>query len=206
MRLLYGTGNPAKLEAMKKRLQELNIEIIGLKDLGPKVFKSIPDISEEGKNPLENARQKAQTYYREFGIPVFSCDSGLYIKELPDKLQPGVHVRTICGKYLTDEEMLAYYSGLAKHYGNLTARYQNAICLVLNENKIFESMEDSLASEPFLITSKPHPIRKKGFPLDSLSLELETGMYYFDKEPDRLDKVAVENGFLEFFKQCLSEI
>lgn len=206
MRLLYGTGNPAKLEAMKKRLKELDIEIIGLKDLDPKVFKNIPDIPEEGRNPLENARQKAQTYYREFGIPVFSCDSGLYIKELPDKLQPGVHVRTICGKYLTDEEMLAYYSGLAKHYGNLTARYQNAICLVLNENKIFESMEDSLASEPFLITSKPHPIRKKGFPLDSLSLELETGMYYFDKEPDRLDKVAVENGFLEFFKQCLSEI
>ena len=33
MKVLYGTGNPAKLSAMRRRLEGLNIEIIGLKDL-----------------------------------------------------------------------------------------------------------------------------------------------------------------------------
>ena len=32
MKLLYGTGNPAKLDAMKSRLENLNIELIGLND------------------------------------------------------------------------------------------------------------------------------------------------------------------------------
>lgn len=49
-----------------------------------------------------------------FICPVFSCDSGLYFDNVPDEIQPGVHVRTINGKYLSDEEMLAYYTGLGK--------------------------------------------------------------------------------------------
>lgn len=204
MKLLYGTENLAKLEAMKKRLKELDLEIIGLKELDLKVFhKKIPDIPESGKNPLENARQKASAYYHAFQIPVFSCDSGLFIEELPEELQPGVNVRRVNGISLTDEEMLNYYSSLAKRYGNLTARYKNAICLILDKTHVFESMEDTLASEPFLITAKPHPIRKKGFPLDSLSLEIKTGMYYYDRDPAQLDKVAVENGFLEFFQNAI---
>ena len=38
MKLLYGTGNPAKLDAMRHRLAGLEIELIGLKDLGGGVF------------------------------------------------------------------------------------------------------------------------------------------------------------------------
>lgn len=204
MRLLYGTGNPAKLKAMKNRLKELDIEIIGLDELDLTNLNGIiPDVLESGTNPLENARQKANIYYHVFHMPVFSCDSGLYIEELPEKLQPGVHVRRVNGISLTDEEMLEYYSGLAKQYGNLTARYKNAICLILDEKNVFESMADSLASEPFWITAKPHSIRKPGFPLDSLSLERKTGKYYYDQEPAQLDKVAVEDGMLEFFRRAL---
>lgn len=202
MRLLYGTGNPAKLEAMKKRLQSLDIEIIGLRELN----REIPGVPENGNTPLENARQKAEAYYKEFDMPVFSCDSGLYIKELPDELQPGVHVRTVNGIYLTDEEMLAYYGGLAEQYGDLTARYRNAICLILSQTEVYESMDETLASEPFRITAKPHPMRKKGFPLDSLSVDIAAGKYYYDMEPDMLDEIAVEDGFLDFFKKCLRHV
>ena len=48
MKLLYGTGNPAKLSSMKKRLKKLEIELIGLKDLDC----AIPDVPETGKTPL----------------------------------------------------------------------------------------------------------------------------------------------------------
>ena len=80
MKLLFGTGNPAKLEVVKRRLEPLGIELIGLKDLD----KEIPNVVENGATPLENAEKKAKAYYEAFHMPVFSCDSGLYIDNIPD--------------------------------------------------------------------------------------------------------------------------
>ena len=82
MKLLYGTGNPAKLSSMKKKLKKIEIELIGLKDLDCE----IPDVPETGRTPLENARQKALAYYHTFNIPVFSCDSGLYFDGIPEDI------------------------------------------------------------------------------------------------------------------------
>ena len=195
MQIIYGTGNPAKLAAMQRRLAGLGLDIIGLKD----VEGEIPAVPETGKSPMENARQKALAYYDVFQMPVFSCDSGLYFENVPDEVQPGVHVRNINGKCLSDEEMIAYYGGLAEKYGDLVARYRNAICLVVDEEHIYEAMEESMASEKFLITSKPHPIRKPGFPLDSLSVDVKTGKYYYDSLEEKLDVIAVEDGFWNFF-------
>ena len=114
-----------------------------------------------------------------------------------------MHVRTVNEKYLSDGEMLAYYSGLAQKYGDLTARYQNAICFVRDREHVYEAMEKSMESKPFILTSKPHSFRKKGFPLDSLSLEPETGKYFYDLEDGELAELAVEDGFLEFFRKYL---
>lgn len=204
MKLLYGTGNPAKLEAMKIRLAKLDIELLGLQDLAAE-GKIIPKVPEDGNTPLENARQKAIAYYEAFRMPVFSCDSGLYFDDVPDEVQPGVHVRNINGKYLSDDEMIAYYTGLVRKYGKLKARYKNAICFVRDEAHIYEAMEPSMASEPFLLTDQPHStVRKEGFPLDSLSVDIATDQYYYDLPPGRLEQVAVEDGFLQFFQKVLN--
>lgn len=203
MKLLYGTGNMAKLSAMKHRLEKLDIELIGLNDLKAKGF-TLPEILEDGNTPLENARQKATAYYEAFHIPVFSCDSGLYFDHVPDEMQPGIHVRNVNGKCLSDEEMLEYYSGLAKRYGNLIAKYKNAICFVMDENHIYEAMEPSMESEKFIIADIPHSkIRRKGFPLDSLSIDIKTNKYFYDLPASELEQVAVEDGFLVFFKKIL---
>lgn len=203
MKLLYGTGNQAKLSAMRSRLEPLGIELIGLSDLKAE-GKAIPEVLENGHTPLENARLKATTYYEAFGIPVFSCDSGLYFDNVPEELQPGIHVRNVNGKYLSDEEMILYYAGLARQFGNLTARYRNAICFVTGDGKLYESMDSSLDSERFIITDKPHSaVRKKGFPLDSMSIDIKTNKYYYDLSSEELERFAVEDGFLQFFKQVL---
>ena len=202
MKILYGTGNPAKLEAMKRRLEPLGIELIGLQDIKAMGL-AIQEVEENGTTPLENARLKAEAYYKAFRIPVFSCDSGLYFDNVPEEIQPGVHVRTVKGKYLSDEEMQAYYAGLARKYGDLTARYCNAICFVQDDNTVYEAMEPSMESERFLLTDRVHPIRKKGFPLDSLSVDIKTGKFYYDLPEGALDRVAVEDGFLDFFRRCL---
>lgn len=202
MKILYGTGNPAKLDAMRKRLEPLEIELIGLKDLD----REIPDVLEQGTTPLENARQKAVAYYHALHIPVFSCDSGLYFDHVPEEIQPGVHVRTVQGKYLTDEEMAAYYCGLAKRYGQLTARYKNAICFVMDEEHIYEAMESSMESEPFLITTEQRDVLKKGFPLDSISIDISTGKHFYDLPEYERDQVAVEDGFLDFFRSVMEKL
>lgn len=204
MKLLYGTGNLAKLSAMRNRLEQLDIELIGLNDLRVE-GKNVPEVKEDGNTPLENARRKAMAYYEAFQIPVFSCDSGLYFDNVPDEVQPGVHVRNVNGKCLSDDEMIDYYSGLVKAYGNLVARYRNAICFVMDNTHIYEAMEPSMESEKFILTDKPHStIRKEGFPLDSISLDIKTNKYYYDLPEDRLEQVAVEDGFLQFFKNILN--
>ena len=209
-RLLYATGNTAKLSAMQARLEPLGIEVAGLQDVmreNPDLAEQIKNlnIAEDGRMPLENAEKKALVYYQVFRTPLFSCDSGLYIENIPEEEQPGVHVRTVHGKYLSDEEMLEYYTGLAKKYGDLKARYRNAICLVEDEAHIYRAMTEEMASEPFLITSRPHKdgIRKKGFPLDCISVHIGTGKYYYDLGEDELNQVAVEDGFLTFFRKYL---
>lgn len=203
MKLLYGTRNPAKLKTMRNRLAGLPVEIIGLSEIEEKTGISILPPAEEGDTPLENARQKARAYYDAYKIPVFSCDSGLYCEELPDELQPGVHVRTVRGIYLSDEEMQQYYAGLARQYGQLTARYHNAICLIMDDVNTYERMDESLVSEAFILTDRIHPIKKKGFPLDSLSVHIPTGKYFYDLEEGEADKVAVKDGILQFFKEIL---
>lgn len=202
MKILYGTGNPAKMSAMKRRLEGLGIELIGLQDINDMGL-TIPEVDENGNTPLENARLKAIAYYEAFHMPVFSCDSGLYFDNVPEEIQPGVHVRTVNGKYLSDEEMQAYYAGLASRFGNLTARYCNGVCFVQDKDTIYEAMEPSMESERFILTDCIHPIRKKGFPLDSLSVDIKTGKFYYDLPEGALDRVAVEDGFLEFFKRVL---
>lgn len=204
MKLLFGTGNQAKLSVMKSRLEKIGIELIGLNDLKAE-GKNIPNVLENGDTPLENARLKALAYYKAFHIPVFSCDSGLYFDNVPDEIQPGVHVRNVNGKCLSDEEMMEYYAGLVRKYGNLIARYRNAICFILDENHIYEAMDSSMESEKFILTDKPHSaIRKKGFPLDSMSIDIKADKYYYDLSANELEKFAVEDGFLMFFKKVLN--
>ena len=176
MKLLYGTGNPAKAAAMQNRIAGLGIELISLQDLRAQGVE-IPDVPETGNTPLENARQKAHA---------------------------GVHVRTVNGVYLTDEQMLEHYIGLVRHYGRLTAKYRNAICYVQDEEHVYEAMEPDMESEKFWLTDVPHSsIRREGFPLDSISLDPGTGKYFYDLPETAVDQVAVEEGFLTFFRRIL---
>ncbi len=197
MKLLYGTTNNGKLQAMKNALKDFDIELIGLNDLEGE----LPQIKEDGATPLENAEIKARAYFDAFHIPVFSCDSGLYFEELTPEEQPGLQVRRIGGKELTDEEMIEYYASLAEKYGGkITGRYRNAIYFILDEDRHFSSMDMSIATEPFVLVTRPHAKRVKGFPLDSLSVDIATGKYYYDLEVKDVS-TSVDDGVRAFFRE-----
>lgn len=201
MKILYGTTNQGKLLAMKKSVEGLEIELIGLKDLE----NELPVVNENGKTPLENAEIKAKAYFDAFHMPVFSCDSGLYFDELTDEEQPGIHVRRVNGRELTDEEMITHYASLAKkHGGRITGRYRNAIYFILDENHHYSSMDMSIATEPFILVTKPHEKQVPGFPLDSLSVDIATGEYYYDLEVKDVS-TSVDDGVRAFFGEIFDK-
>lgn len=200
MKLIYGTTNPAKIDSMKRMLEGVPVEVIGLSEIAI----DIGAVDESGNNPLENARIKAEAYYSVLKKPVFSCDSGLYIEGLEEARQPGVYARRVNGKNLSDDEMIEYYGSIAKEFGGqVKAEYRNAICLIFNENEIYESMDEDLSSEKFILTEVPHHIRIEGFPLDSISIDEGTGKYYMDIKDEETESDMVGRGFRRFFETIL---
>ena len=211
LEIIYGTGNGAKISYMEETLKNLPVKIVGLHQAAEKEGIILPDIKETGENPLENARMKAEGYFRVFGKPVFSCDSGIYLwnyttkEPLPDEEQPGIHIRGNGERRLGDEELLAYYIGLVKKYGQVCGRFKNGICFIWNGEQRKESMSESMWGEPFLLTDKPHEKRVEGFPVDRISLDISTGKYLYDLEEDSEGEEAQNRGFENFFRQCLIE-
>jgi 8-oxo-dGTP diphosphatase len=199
MKLIYGTTNKAKIEFMKKRVEPLGIELLSLEDVNAPKLR----IDENGNSPLENAKIKALAYYEALKMPLFSCDSGLYIDGLDDARQPGINVRGL-HDHMNDDDTRAYYSSLAAEFGGkMTARYKNAICLILDETRIYEYIGDDIASEPFWLVSKPHEKRNEGFPLDCISVHIESGKYYYDIDGYGEKYLEADNGFTAFFKRVL---
>lgn len=209
--IIYGTGNNGKIAYIERALKGLPLQVIGLKEAAQAKGILLPEIEETGNTQLENARIKAESYFELFKNPVFSCDSGLYLwnnmtgEPLPEAEQPGIHVRGRGGHRFTDEELLEHYIGLVKKYGQIRARYKNAICLIWNEEIREESMAEDLWGDPFLLTDIPHKKRMPGFPLDSISLNLKTGKYFYDMDGNLQDEVVSNDGFRHFFCNFLEK-
>lgn len=201
MKLLYGTTNPGKLIGMRRIAEQLDIEVIGLNELDGE----LPYIPEDGNDPIDNARQKAMTYYKTYGIPVFSFDSGLYFIEEPNLKQPGTYVRRYTGIDMNDNQLLEHYMTLAeKNGGTIKAQYINAISMVINEDTIYEYQGDAISYEPFLLTSKPHKKFDPGLPLNTISVEIKSGKYFYDIEGPTDDSIKRVEGIKSFFKSSLN--
>lgn len=172
MKVLFATTNPAKIKKYAKKLQERNIEVLTIKDLGIDLK---PE--ENGKNAIENAYIKAKAYYDETKITTIGMDNNLYIEELPEEKQPGTYVRRINGKELNDEEMIEYYSKLVNEYGGkLTAKWIYG--MVIYNGK--EAKEYSWSKGDFYFVEKPSEKRNPGYPLDSISILPECNKYFVD--------------------------
>ena len=186
---------------MKEDLKELDVKIIGLSEIKMDLGES----EENQDSPLGNARQKALYYYEKLKKPVFSCDTGLYFKNVSEKIQPGVKAARVNGERLSDRAMMEYYMKLAKeHGGKITAYYKNAICLVLDDDTVICYDGADIHSEEFYIVDTPHDDFQEGFPINSISVHIATGQYYNDL-PDDYKKYSEKSGFYEFFRRVLEE-
>ena len=107
-------------------------------------------------------------------MPTIGMDNNLFIEELPEKKQPGTHVRRINGKELNDDEMIEYYTSLVKKYGNkLTAKwvYGMVICSKKGVAKY------SWNKDQFLFYRQTMRKKKSGYPLDSITIVPEFDKY-----------------------------
>jgi len=76
-RLLLATSNPGKVREIRRALEDLSLEVVGLDDVLPG-----PPPAERGKTFSENARAKGLYFGRRWAGPVLADDSGLEIKAL----------------------------------------------------------------------------------------------------------------------------
>ena len=169
MKLLFATKNEAKVKRYSEKLKEKGIEVFSIKDLDIEV-----DFEENGKNALENAYIKAKAYFDATRITTLGIDDNLYFENVPEEKQPGTHVRRVNGKYLTDDEMIEHYTGLAKEFGGkINAKWVYG--LVLYDGK--EKKEFTWEKGNFYISSTPSEKRNEGYPLDSITVSSRFNKY-----------------------------
>ncbi len=170
--LFYATGNKSKLHNMVYRLRDYPIRVLCPDDLGIHL-----GVEENGKTALENALLKARTYYEVVKMPVIAGDTGVRIEGLPAEKQPGLYVRRVNGKVLTDEEMIAHYTGLA---GSAETEcfliYNTGIAMITEQGEFTTEFHDI----PLKLVSVPNVNRKhNGNPLDVIT-QVEDGRYFND--------------------------
>ncbi len=171
-RILFGTGNQAKLDHLRVFLDSLHIEILSPDDVGV-----VLDVPENGNSPEENAALKACAYFEAARIPTFAIDAGLTIAKFPAEKQPGVFVRRIHseGREASDAEMLAYYArALQEVGGESPGTWHVAITSMFAPDTILSSRY----TLNVLMTAQPSPTLIPGAPLSSLMCDPITGVYY----------------------------
>jgi non-canonical purine NTP pyrophosphatase (RdgB/HAM1 family) len=196
--ILFATGNPSKAKRFSKGLEKNGIEIITLNDIEPKI-----EVDENGKNAIENALIKARAYADVVDIPVIAMDDNLYLENVPEDKQPGMYVRRVDGKRLTDEEMIDHYTTLVKKYGKdgkLTCRWVYGIA-VINNGKEYTY---TWSKEDFYMVDTPSNKMNIGYPLNSISVNKKLNKYFTDiTEEDKKLIQEDETDVVEFLANSL---
>ena len=198
MRILLGTTNPSKVKRFSDLLKGYDVEFVTLKDL------AITDEPEEnGITPEENAIAKAKFYGQYFEV-VICNDSGLYFEELAldDVRQPGLNVRTpMQMDRLSDEEMIDYYSKLIDTLGGKVSAYYHGTIYS------FMDADEAKKTGSFYMIGKASSKRFEGWPLDSLSMNKETGQYFVDgsmeESKENIIKDEYEKRIVDFLTKSL---
>lgn len=173
-KLLFATTNESKVKRFKKQLSEQGIDIISINDIDEKI-----DVEENGINAIDNALIKARAYASIYNYPIMAMDDSLFIENIPDNKQPGMFVRRVNGKRLSDEEMIEHYSNLAHTYGDygkLTCRWIYGMAIICNGTE----KTYTWSKEDFYIIDTPSDKINPGYPLNSISINKKLNKYFTD--------------------------
>lgn len=191
--ILFATGNETKAQRFSKGLLEKGIEVKSLLDINVDI-----DVEENGKNAIENAIIKARAYEKETNLITIAMDDNLYLENVPEDKQPGMYVRRVNGKRLSDEEMIEHYTNLAKEYGEngkLTARWVYGMALIKDGKEYTYTWQKS----DFYLVDTPSDIVNPGYPLNTISVNKKLNKYFTEiTEEDKLLIQEDESHVVEF--------
>ena len=131
MKLLIATRNRGKKREYAGLLQGLEVELIGLDDLG--VTKTI---KEDGASYTENALLKARGYAAATGLLTLADDSGLEVDALDGA--PGVLTARYAGEGATDEHHYLLLLEQLKDvpHEHRTARFRCVVALAWSDGRV----------------------------------------------------------------------
>ncbi len=182
-KVLFATGNIAKVKRFKDKLLARGIELLSLKDLNISL-----SVEENGTSAIENALIKARAYKKEVDMPVMAIDDSLYLENVPENLQPGLFVRRVNGKSLTDEEMIEHYSNLVKDYGvdgAIVARWIYGLAIIKeNTERTY-----TWSKNDFLLVDTPSKVVNPGYPLNSISKNIKLDKYFSEMTQEDQESV-----------------
>ena len=197
--ILFATGNEAKVKRFRDKLLERNVRLLTLKDIDMEL-----DVLEDGSNAIQNALIKARAYHKVTGMITLAMDDTLFLEQVPSDMQPGMYVRRVQGRRLSDDEMISYYSNLAKKYGQngrITARWIYGMALI-NQGKEFTY---TWSKDDFYLVDKPSSIVNPGYPLNFISVNKKLNKYFTDlTEEDKVLCEEDESDVVQFIVDHLS--
>ena len=185
--IIFATSNESKAKRFSKGLKELGIQVLSLKDIAVKL-----DVEEDGTTAIENALIKARECYRLTKKPCMGMDDTLYMEGVPENRQPGLFVRRVNGKSLTDEEAIDYYTSLVKEYGKggkINCKFVYGL-VVINEKG--EEATYTWSKDNFYMVSTRSDKINLGYPLNSISKYKKLDKYFTDVTLDDI-KMLNEN-------------
>lgn len=192
--IIFATSNATKSKRFSKGLKELGVEVLSLKDIDVKL-----DIEEDGSTAIENALLKARACYKKTKKPCMGMDDTLYMEGVPEDMQPGLFVRRVNGKNLTDEEMIEHYTNLVKKYGingRINCKWIYGLA-VINENG--EETTYSWFKDDFYMTSSRSDKINPGYPLNSISKYKKLDKYFTEVTLEDMKLIEVnEDDVVDF--------
>lgn len=177
--LLIATNNSGKIEEIVDLFKHLQIQVLLPKDIGVDL-----DVAETGLTYKENARLKAEAFFKARGIPSLADDTGLEVTAL--KGAPGLHSR----RYSPDPNasdadrrklLLSNLSGIRRPWN---ARFVCAVALVLPNGKVIEH-QSSCSGEII-----PEERGDFGFGYDRVFLFPEIGKTMAELEMNEKNRVS----------------
>ncbi|MCP4360197.1 MAG: RdgB/HAM1 family non-canonical purine NTP pyrophosphatase [Chloroflexi bacterium] len=155
-KLLVATSNQGKVAEFADMMRDLQLEWLGLKDIGVTM-----DVVENGRTFRDNAILKARAYARETGLFTLADDSGLEVDALAGA--PGVHTARYGGEGLTHAEryqlLLQYMAGVVE--AERTARFCCVIVFAAPDGMILGEAEGVCEGR-----IAERPLGNKGFGYD----------------------------------------
>ena len=192
--IIFATTNESKSKRFSKGLKKYGIEVLSLKDIDIKL-----DIKENGNNAIENAIIKARECYRLTKKPCMGMDDTLYMEGVPDELQPGLFVRRVNGKSLTDSEMIEHYTNLVKKYdhnGKINCKWIYGLAVI---NELGEEATYSWLKDDFYMVDIPSDKINPGYPLNSISKYKKLDKYFTDVTDEDMKLLEVnESDVVDF--------